>query len=450
MNINTQLRGTAIGLLIFAFSNVASVYINGMANDSKVVNYAGIVRGGTQRLIKLEMAGKNSDELILKLDKLVNGLIKGDKELGLPATTDKDFLSKMKEVENAWKTLKTTILKARQEPKYRNELLPQSEDYFELANEAVFSAEEFSKENVQKLRAIQLVVFGINLIILAIIWIIARNITSSLQKSIETIATSSTQIASAMEEQERAAAQQAASVKQITTTIDELGTSSQQSAQQAEASSSGSHHALALAEGGTLSVQQTLNEMLLLKENVGAIAEQILHLSEQTNQIGGISALVGNLANQTNMLALNAAVEAARAGEHGKGFAVVAFEIRKLADQSKNSAKKINTLVTDIQAAINSTAMVTDKGTKTVAEGMQMTQETAESITSVADSINNIFLNSQQISLNAKQQALATQEVLDAMNTLTLAAQETTGSITQIKVGTQQLKEAAQNLKAMV
>ena len=150
------------------------------------------------------------------------------------------------------------------------------------------------------------------------------------------------------------------------------------------------------------------------------------------------------------MLALNAAVEAARAGEHGKGFAVVAGEIRKLADQSKKSAEKIDTLVTDIQSAINSTASVTDRGTKTVAEGMQLTHGTAESFVGVADSINNIFLHSQQISLNAKQQALATHQVVDAMNSLTLAAQETASGISQIKVGTQQLKAAAQNLKAMV
>lgn len=58
MKITTQLRGTAIGLFIFAISNVASVYINAIGNDSRVVNYAGIVRGATQRLIKLEMAGK--------------------------------------------------------------------------------------------------------------------------------------------------------------------------------------------------------------------------------------------------------------------------------------------------------------------------------------------------------------------------------------------------------
>jgi methyl-accepting chemotaxis protein len=63
-----------------------------------------------------------------------------------------------------------------------------------------------------------------------------------------------------------------------------------------------------------------------LRDQVTAIANQIIRLSEQTAQISTVSDLVADLANQTNMLALNAGVEAARAGEQGKGFAVVAGE----------------------------------------------------------------------------------------------------------------------------
>ena len=175
-----------------------------------------------------------------------------------------------------------------------------------------------------------------------------------------------------------------------------------------------------------------------------------MRLSEQTNQIGGISGLVGDLANQTNMLALNAAVEAARAGEHGKGFGVVASEIRRLADQSKKSALKINALVTDIQTAINTTVMVTDEGTKTVDTGIKLTNSTAATFTGVADSINNIFLNSQQISLSAKQQAIAVQQVVEAMNAINLGAKESASGITQVKVSTQQLERCAQKLKAVI
>lgn len=299
-----------------------------------------------------------------------------------------------------------------------------------------------------------IVVIGVTLTLLLFAWVAVLRMMQRYIQALNdvgiAISTTSHEIATTVEQQERTITQQASSVNQTTTTMDELDASSYQSAEQAQASAAGAHQALALAEAGTKAVQETIQGMAILREKVGAITEQILHLSEQTHQIAGISGLVGDLANQTNMLALNAAVEAARAGEHGKGFAVVASEIRKLADQSRKSADKINALVTDIQAAINTTIMVTDEGTKTVDQGMKLTHSTSEIFIGVADSINNVFLNSQQIALSAKQQALAVQQVVAAMNAINLGAKETASGITQVKVSTQQLNEAAQNLKAVI
>ncbi|MGB3192882.1 MAG: methyl-accepting chemotaxis protein, partial [Limnoraphis sp.] len=181
----------------------------------------------------------------------------------------------------------------------------------------------------------------------------SQSITNTLKKTLQVVSESSTEIAAALEEQERTANQQASAVNETTTTMNELSTSSKSTAEQAESSVMDAKQALNLTENGSKAVEKTLDGMANLREKVDAIAQQIIRLSEQTNQIGNISKLVSDLANQTNMLALNAAVEAVRAGEHGKGFAVVAAEIRKLSDESQKSAQRINTLVTDIQSAIN-------------------------------------------------------------------------------------------------
>ncbi|RZM81796.1 HAMP domain-containing methyl-accepting chemotaxis protein [Leptolyngbya iicbica] len=280
-------------------------------------------------------------------------------------------------------------------------------------------------------------------------WIVLKA-SRLMNQSAGVIASSANEIAASIEQQERTSSQQAASVSETTTTMDELGASSRQSAEQAEAAAAGAQQALKLAEEGTRAVERSMAGMGTLREKVEAIADQILRLSEQTNQIGGISGLVSDLANQTNMLALNAAVEAVRAGEHGKGFAVVSGEIRKLADQSKKSAEKINALVADIQTAINSTVMVTDEGTKTVEEGVKISEETAAAFGGVADAVNNVVLNSQQISLNVKQQAVAIEQVVSAMNNLNKGAQETASGITQIRTGTHQLNESAMQLKVAI
>src|SRR5688500_10974088 len=167
------------------------------------------------------------------------------------------------------------------------------------------------------------------------------------------------------------------------------------------------------------------------KGKIEANAEQILRLSEQTSQIGNITNLVSELANQTNLLALNAAVEAARAGEHGKGFAVVAAEIRKLADQSKKSAERINTLVLDIQNATTATVMATEEGTKTVEQGTYQPHRTAEVFEGLAASITSVFESSQQTLLNVKQQVAAVRQVVEAMEAINHGSKETTSGITQ-------------------
>jgi methyl-accepting chemotaxis protein len=243
---------------------------------------------------------------------------------------------------------------------------------------------------------------------------------------------------------------QANSAIETTGTVNQLGSISFQASEQAEASAYGARQALTLAEAGTQSVQQTLQGMNGLQQKVNEIANQIVDLSAQTGQIANVSDLVADLANQTNMLALNAAVEAARAGEQGKGFSVVAGEIRKLADQSKQSAERINALAEDIQTAINRTVMVTDEGTKQVQQGIDLAQNTAATFIGVSDAINNVFLNSQQISSSAKQQAVAIQQVLGAMTSITQGSQESAVGMHQVKVNTQELNYIADELKAAV
>ncbi|HEY9875262.1 MAG TPA: methyl-accepting chemotaxis protein [Candidatus Obscuribacterales bacterium] len=254
-------------------------------------------------------------------------------------------------------------------------------------------------------------------------------------------------------ELQKALQQQATSVHETTVTMDELGFSSKQAVDQAElaaasarqmlnlveSSEIGARNVLTLAEAGTKSVEQTVEGMSTLKEKVLEISEQIILLNQQANQISNITKLVTDLANQTNMLSLNAAVEAARAGENGKGFAVVASEIRKLADQSKKSADKINNIIYDIQNAINVTVMVTDEGKQNAEQGIQLSQKTAAAFSSVAQAINDVILKnqqsslssindvvlvSQQISLTAKEQAVAIQQVVEAMNSLNQAAMQ--------------------------
>jgi len=279
---------------------------------------------------------------------------------------------------------------------------------------------------------------------------IAKPLDKAIRDIVNRIISSSSEIVATVEQQEAIASKQSAAVSQTTTTMDELGTSSKKAEEQANAVVKEANQALLLAKTGVLTVGQTVEDITLLKETVEAIGQKIQILSQQTIEIGNISLIVSELANQTNMLALNAAVEAVRASEQGKGFGVIATEIRRLADQSKQSAGKINTLVINIQTAINSTVIVMDEGNKRMEKGVKIAQQTAAAFEVVAKAIENIVTCNQQIALTAKQQALAIVQVVDAMNAINIGAKESAIGIRQTKLTTQNLNEVAFKLKAVV
>jgi methyl-accepting chemotaxis protein len=278
----------------------------------------------------------------------------------------------------------------------------------------------------------------------------ADRVTRYMQRTIATITTSANEIIDTVQTQEVTVNQQANTAISTTDSINELENISDQTAQQADDSANGAQQALALAEEGTQAVQKTISEMSDLRDRVDEIAQQIVNLGEQTGQITTVSDLVSDLAKQTNMLALKAAVEAARAGESGKGFGVVAGEIRKLADESKKSAQKINNLATDIQVAINRTVMVTDRGTKTATTGIRLAEDTATTFVGVTDAVNSVYLNSQQISSSTKRQATAIQQVLDAMNNISIGSQESAIGMHRVKTSTFELNQIADELQAAV
>lgn len=290
-----------------------------------------------------------------------------------------------------------------------------------------------------------------SVIIAITIYILIKNIAiQPIEKIVSILTSSANEMATSIEQQQRSSSVQASSVNETSTTMDELGVSSQQSSSQAQQADIAAQEALKIAATGNESVTQSLNRMIDLKTQVEELSTQIVKLSEETNQIGMISQLVSDIANKTNMLALNASVEAVRAGESGKGFSVVAGEIRKLADQTKQSAAKINTLVNNVQNLLNNTVMATDEGTKKVNASMEITKNTTDSFQKIIDAVNNVVTNNRQITLNVKQQSGAIDQVVQTMNDLNQGAQETVNAVSQTQSTANQLNEVASQLKNII
>lgn len=134
-----------------------------------------------------------------------------------------------------------------------------------------------------------------------------------------------------------------------------------------------------------------------VQQSIDVIYDQTHITNQSVGDIHEAVNIITSIAEQTNLLSLNASIEAARAGEQGKGFAVVADEIRKLAEESDASAKKI-------QSTIEYLSNASEKAVQSMQDTKQIIQEQNEKIhrsdeifTDVKKGIQNVVTNVDQI-----------------------------------------------------
>ena len=260
----------------------------------------------------------------------------------------------------------------------------------------------------------------------------------------------SAEILAATTQQASGASEQSAAISQTTTTVDEVKTISEQAIVRAQEVTNASQRTVEVSRSGQRAVQDTIESMAQIKERVEGIAENILALSEQTQQIGEIIATVNEIASQSNMLALNASVEAARAGEQGKGFAVVAMEVRNLAEQSRQAAAQVKTILSEIQKATNATVMATEEGTKGVDRGVQLAAQAREAIEQLAGVINESAQVAVQMVVGGQQQASGVEQVALAMQNINQATVQNLASTRQAERAAQALNDLSRSLTETV
>ncbi|WP_197489746.1 methyl-accepting chemotaxis protein [Rossellomorea aquimaris] len=141
---------------------------------------------------------------------------------------------------------------------------------------------------------------------------------------------------------------------------------------------------------GKESVEKTSAQLDVIKDNVLQMDAVVKNLEVRSNEVNDISKYISDIAGQTNLLSLNAAIESARAGEAGKGFAVVAEEVRKLAVQSEEYAKRINTIITETVNETIAIRNVMETGKKEVDKGKRFSQETGEVLAGIFDASNDV------------------------------------------------------------
>ncbi|WP_189596765.1 methyl-accepting chemotaxis protein [Paenibacillus elgii] len=231
---------------------------------------------------------------------------------------------------------------------------------------------------------------------------------------------------------------QATGAEQTSKAMEEMAVGVQRIAESSSNVSELSFASAQEAREGNQLVTSAIRQMKSIQDSVGQTASDLAALNELSQKIGNIVEVIADISNQTQLLSLNASIEAARAGEHGRGFAVVANEVKKLAEQAKQSADDIAGLVKEVQGSTRTAVNSMNQGIADVGQGSKLITEAGELFQNIYASVQSISEQIQEISAASEQMSAGTEEVSASMTELVTISQASLQNAQEILAASQQ------------
>lgn len=202
------------------------------------------------------------------------------------------------------------------------------------------------------------------------------------------------------------------------------------------------------SEKGKETVEKISYQMDNIHAKVNECTSVINRLDAKSQEIGEIVKLITEIASQTNLLALNAAIEAARAGEQGRGFAVVAQEVRKLAEQSAQSANEITDLIREVRDDTVLAVEAMNENAKEVETGIQVVADAGETFDLIYKAAQEVADQVQEISAVSEEIAAGTEEVSASMDESANIAKESTSLAQEVSASAQKQMASMEEITA--
>lgn len=261
----------------------------------------------------------------------------------------------------------------------------------------------------------------------------------------EEMNTNTGEIASAIAEMSSGAQTQVSKVDESSNLVESIMTSANVMGQQAEGINQAAQKVSESSETGMKMVNKVGFSMKDIKAFANDTNQSIKVLTERSKEITRVLGIITDIASQTNLLALNAAIEAAQAGDAGRGFAVVAEEIRKLAEDSRSSAREIEKLVKDVQQDTEAAAKVIEVMNESILGGEQASDDASEAFREIASNSNQNLEISKQILDATKEQMESIKNVVSITEGIVVIAEETAAGTEQVASSATELSAGMQN-----
>ena len=236
-----------------------------------------------------------------------------------------------------------------------------------------------------------------------------------------------------------ATASTAAAIEEMTVSINHISDSARETEQN-------SRQAADLAVQGEKLASDAATEIRHISSDISAAAELIRGLVDRSREIDGMSTVIKDIADQTNLLALNAAIEAARAGEQGRGFAVVADEVRKLAERTSGATQDITRTIRAVQTDTDVAAARMDGVRDQVALGVDLAEKAAQSLRDINDGARATLEKTREVADAAQEQSQASNSIAENIERIAQMVERSDASVQSAHEQVRQLDELARNL----
>ncbi|WP_033829468.1 methyl-accepting chemotaxis protein [Bacillus andreraoultii] len=168
--------------------------------------------------------------------------------------------------------------------------------------------------------------------------------------------------------------------------------------------------------------QEVITETLIDIQKLGKVYDTVINkvsqLEQEIAQTEEVITIIKEIADQTNLLALNASIEAARAGEHGKGFSVVAEEVRKLSEHTNEQISQISLSLDELHNVAHIVTEEIKETTDLMEKSVTGSEHAKSALIDIVESIESINSSNVQIAEMGEQQATATQDIANRINTI--------------------------------